>query len=532
MGAIKRLFVPFNDLRPDVGQFSNDGLVRATNVVPLAGDYAPSRAWLLRTAALTIGVPGRPYGLHVHPTAGGTSNNWTGYMGSVNLHEFSNTSAALWTVTDKTRLVGGNYTGAEVWDGASFGESVIMTNYADDPQLLTSPAAANFVKLALSGGANPGMDPKARFTFPIRGNLFLANLNLAAAFDTLPIGANPTVIAWSQTENVRQYGSFRVTPQLTGTGYQPLSYDFGYITGGIGGEYGMVSMQRGWVRVDGPPYVARPLSEGIGCIKPNSIGRFDDDVYFWGSTGPMVFRGGEGPAIPLSIGKLARTLADPNFAGGTFSSGLGANPMYTSFGADHINRSIWWAFTGSASLEDGGLIIAYAVDENRFSFIEPRKDGDPNTPMGAQFLRGRPEQLVDWTPGRDLVAIAAHGGSYYGATPYPSATSISVDFERAFQQYEKEFTTRIRRVRPIYSMSDDSILPSLTVIITSKNKPFQVATALTVTGTLDTHGWLPLPNCVYADFHGVRVQLQAIPSRLLELPGFEVEYEVGPPYSA
>lgn len=530
MGQIKRVFVPFGELRPDEGLFGSDALTRATNVVPLAGDYAPSRAWKLRTALLSADIADQPRGFHIHPTTSGST--WVGYLGYSALDEFSNTSAATWTVTVKTRTVGGAYAANEPWSGASFGDSVIMTNYADDPQLLTSPATANFVKLAQSGGGNPGMDPKARFVFPIRGNLFLANLNLAAPFDTLPAGANPNVVAWSQTENVRQYGSFNVTPQLTGTGYQPLSYDFGAISGGIGGQYGMIAMQRGWARVDGPPYTFRPLSEGIGCIRQNSIGRFDEDVYFWGATGPMVFRGGEGPAIPLSLGKIARTLADPNFNGGTFAYALGANPVFTCFGADHVNRLIWWSFTASSSIEDGSLIIVLSVDDGRFSFIEPRKDGDPDTVIGIQFLQTRPEQIVDWTPGRDLAGIVSTLGDYYGATPLGSPTSIAVDLERAFQQFEPELTVRPRRVRPIYSLSDDSTIPSLTVSVTSKNKPFQVATPITFTGTLDPHGWLTLPTVPFADFHRIRVQLQAIPSRLLELPGYELEYEVGGPYSA
>lgn len=534
MATTKRVFIPFNDLTPDAREFNNEGLTQALNVAPVGDTYVPARAWQTRTAALPNPGPGLgPRGLHVHPST--SSSTWYGYWGTVPaLYEASNTSAAIpWTVTNKTRLVGGPYVGDGHWNGTSFGDSVIMTNYDDDPQILTSPAAANFTKLAQSGGANPGMDPKARFVFPVRGNLFLANLNLAAPFDGLAAGANPNVVAWSQSENCRQFGSFNVTPQLTGTGYQPLNYDLGAITGGVGGQYALVSMQRGWVRADGPPYTFRPISLGVGNLCSNGIVRFDDDVYFWGPAGPMVLRGGEGPAIALGKDKVVRVLTDDVFGGPTLSAGIfyGADPYNVSAGADHLNRHVWWSFPSATHAP----ILIYDVDAGRFSFQLPQIDGD-NTNIGfASALQTRPDQLTGWAAGRDLVSIFANGiqliPTYYLASPVRTETVISCVFEKGYMQFDEELTTRVLRVRPIYSLLDSTVSPIASVDISSKNKPFDSATPATFSG-LDTHGWITTPTTTFADFHRIKLTLTMKPRFGAEISGIEVEVETGGVYAA
>lgn len=534
MPTTKRIFIPFNDLTPDAREFGNAGLIQAVNVSPVGDTYALSETWLAKSAALpTVGANIPPKGLRVHPST--ASSTWYGYWGtSAALYEASNTGSTPWVVTDKSRLVGGAYTD-DAWSGASFGDAVLMTNYADDPQLLTSPAAAKFAKLAQSGSGNPGMDPKAKYAFPVRGNMFLAYLNLAAGFDGLAAGANPTAVCWSQTDNLRQYGSYNVTAQLTGCGYQPLNYDFGAITGGIGGQYALIAMQRGWARADGPPYTFRPFSQGVGSSCSNSIVRFDDDVYFWGPNGPMVFRGGEGPAIPIAKDKLSRTLTDAVF-GGLFTCGVynGANPFLLSAGADHVNRQIWWAFSAGV-LVDGELILMYDVDSGRFSFQTPRRDGQLSDTAGVLFLQSRPEQLSGWVPGRDLVCILGVGTgpiTYYLAVPNQTPLPVSGTLSKGYMQFDEERTTRIVRARPIYSMIDGATQPTVSLSVYSKNRPFDNPTAQVFTGALDTHGWITTPGTVFADFHSPRLTLSAVPSRITEISGLEVEVDFGGVYAA
>lgn len=545
-GKNQTLFVPWGELKPDGRLFNNDGLITAVGVAPVYGNYVGAQIWQPSGDEPTS----EPYGLHIHPLSAST---WKAYVGSTKLEEF-NTS---FVKTDKTRLVGGNYTpsgtgGEAGWNGVSFGDAVIMTNYVDDPQLLTSNTAANFVKLASSGGGNPGMDPKAKFVFPVRNNLALANLNLSAGFDTLSSGANPTTVAWSQTDNVRQYGSYNITPQLVGTGYQSLNYDIGEIKGAVGGDYGLIAMRSGWVRMDGPPYTFRPISVGQGCKFPKSIIRFDDDVYFWGPSGPSVFRGGDGTPEVLGDGKIARTLID-NTTGfsSTYSIYQSIAVRHVSADKDVANGLIYWSYTTTAggTTRTGDTCLIYNVRDGRFSFMDNgtlvTSDSGPfNT--GVIFLRSRPDGASTWAPGRDLVGIFAYvdlaltpryflaAPVYAAATPPYSWGGAVPTLARAYQQYDENYTTRILRVRPIYSRNDGSNTAlTATVTVSSKNKPYESPRVSTPVWAVDTHGWTPITDSVYADFHQVTVAFQANDSSAIaEFEGFEVEFTVSGRYSA
>lgn len=547
-----RLYVPFGELKSDGNAFVNDGLLQARNVVPLYGNYIASQLWVRQVSFAPF--TNELLGLHVH-AAGGSS--WFIYTGE---------STKLWellsdfgTTADKTRLVGGPYaaaTNAEGWQGATFGDAIVMTDYVDDPQLLTSPAAANFVKLAQSGGVNPGMDPKAKFVFGLRNNLFLANLNLAAPFDGLPAGANPTTVCWSQSENIRQFGSYNVTPQLIGTGYQPTGYDFGHITGGIGGqEFGLIAYQGGWARIDGPPYTFRPIAAGTGTRYPNSIVSFDRDVFFWGPSGPSVLRGGEGPVEVLGRDKIGRTLID-NTTGfsPTYSIAASTAVRHVSAAIDSANDLLWMSYTSSsasaANGQVGDLSVVYNLSDGRFGFVENGgAAGLTSAYYGVTMLRSRPDLGTAWSPGRDLVGIAHH---YTGTPPvaprvwgvgkpnYGAAGSASPLLERAYQQYDKDLTTRPLRVRPIYSRSSLTSGLAVTVRVSSKSKPYAASIDTTSTSE-DTQGWITLPGSVFADFHNIRFTFAGTdlvgyashgPESITELEGYEVEYAVGGVYSA
>lgn len=524
------LFIPYEEWKPDLAEFGHDGLIDVSGAIPLGDTYVPMPIWEEAAGVL----PATPTGYWIHATDAGAG--FTGYVGTdTKLYELNTTSSVPWTRVDKTRLVGGNYAAADSksgWQGASFGDAVIMTNYTDDPQLLTSPAAANFVKLASST-----FDPKAKFAFPVRNNMVLANLNLALAFDGLAAGANPFTVCWSQTDNVRQYGSFNVTPQLTGTGYQLLAYDLGYITGGIGGEYGLIAMQRGWVRMDGPPYSFSPISEGNGCIYPNSIVRLGEDVYFWGAGGPAVLRGGDGQAIQLTANRLIRAMTDrvgfPNIA-----PRLAAVPIYVSAAADHINNMVWFSYVrdNSVTTPRQSNILVYDATNDRFGY-GPVAFGSGS--HGVYFLGNVPAPASTdaiFCPGRDITGIIFEAGTAntYPSQPSHSLADSTVTMTTGYRRLHEELTTRITRVRLIYSLSTGSGNPgdSQSFTIYSKNKPYDTATAVGAFTTFDTHGAIPTPGTYMSDFHKISMTFLPVTMLVLEMSGIEVDYETGGKYSA
>lgn len=530
--GLKKIFVPFGELRPDLKQFGGDigTLTDARNVVPIhGGGYTPARTWQSRDGQLL--PPGDPRGFHVHPTNG---DSWRGYTGfaqpASDLYQISPATTP-WTITVKTRLLGGPYAapGAYGWQGASFGDAIVMTNETDDPQLLVSPATLNFAKLAQSGGGNPGMDPRCKFVFPIRSNFFLANLTLLAGFDTLPIGANPTVVCWSQSENIRQYGSFKVTPQLTQSGYQPLNYDLGHITGGIGGTFGIVALQQGYVRIDGPPYVFRPIVRGTGCYFPNSLCRLDEDIYSWGTAGPMVLRGGEGPAESLIRGRMGRTLLD-DVSGYSPTYAAATNELWRiAATADVVNRLIWFSYTSLV----GPMLLVYSVEDGRLAFVQPMDFSVTPELATVLFPKSYPTTPgEDWAPGMGLVApvtlVTLPVATF--STPYFGDASAFL-LERAFHQLEPEATTRIHRLRPIFSVTAPAVPVTISATVTSKNRPYDAGVSST-SSTVDTHGRITFSDTKKADFHQILFNFGATAANVQELRGFEVWYEVGPETSA
>lgn len=539
MGETKTIFVPFGELKSDGKLFGNDGLVEARNVVPIYGNYISSPFWDNAGDEPST----EPYGLHTH-FAGGSS--WKAYLGSVTkLYEYD---PAAWTATDKTRLVGGAYgaggTGGEAgWQSTSFGDSIIMTDYVDDPQYLASPATANFEKLALSGGANPGMDPKAKFTYAMGQNLHLANLNLTGIFDGLPAGANPTVVCWSQSGNERQFGSFNATPELTGADYQDLAYDYGHIAGVAGSHrFAILFMQKGIVREDGPPFTFKPIVSGTSCRYPNSIIIYDQDVYFWGPSGPSVLRNGEGPVIVLGRGRIARTLIDNASTGfsPSYSISQAVTLRHVNVSVDSTNDLICWTFTstaGTTASRIGDLTVIYNVGEDRLSFWDNLNTLGLEKP-GIMFLKSAPDLGSAWAPVRDFVGVLRYdmtGTPHYQISRpvYSGLPSVaSMQFTRGFIPFDQDKTQRVLSVRPILSNAtgfEGAVLPTLTV--SSKNRPYEQANVIT-SNSYNGKGEIVTPDSYFADFHQIGLSFAgANLETIVEMEGFEVTVQLGGKYA-
>jgi hypothetical protein len=537
-----RIFIPWGEWAPDLGGFQNPGLTTAMNVVPVFGQYLPAAPFV--RASNTFATSGAS-GILIHSLGPSSFEIFIGT--TTKLYRIDTSGAIPWPLTDYTRLVGGNYAAATTksygWQSCNYGENRIFTDYIDDPQVLI-PGAVKFEKLATST-----FDPKARFVFPIKNNLFLSNCTLAAGYDTLAAGDNPTLVAWSRNDNIRQYGSPNANPEIIGAGFQPLNFDLGSITGGIGGEFGMVSFENGWCRIDGPPFSFQPLVRSTGCNFPNSIVGDGDDIYYWGPSGPAVLRGGVGPAVLLAAGRAIRAMIDNGASGFSSISILGdISPSVPSGKIDPVNKLIYWSYTSksrqviSGSGQDGDAIICYNIPEDRFSFITGSAasgslhvGGVVATGQGFDQLKG------PWTPGRDLYFIY-HDISQIGTvddfvvrfdpTLSRPANAGSTVLGRAFVQLDAKTTTRVLRVRPIYSTGTKGSL-GLTLTVTTKNLPYESGT-VTVSSAIDSMGWIVVPGAPLGDFHSFELSMDngtATLASVTELPGLEVEFVKGSVYA-
>lgn len=526
----KRTFLPFGEWLPDQKLFLNSGLVKAENVVPVYGNLyaAPSFSGMPGAAAAALAQTA--YGLGA---VGLSVTTWNAYVGTTSkIYEITNAGA----VTDRS---GAAYATPDSTSGSqitAFGQSVIETRYTEPPQILL-PAAGTFVPLHSATFA-----PAGRFPFSVRGNLFMAHCFVPAPYDAVPAGANPQLVAWSQTDAPRFYGGPRVDPQLVGSDYQQIANDYGVITGAVGGNYGLVFQQRAVVRVDGPPYTFQEVVRGKGTRYPNSIVQNDQDTYFWGDSGPSILEyGGQllksDQATALAAGKLQRTLLDnsTSFDGGYSIKNL-ISPIEVSGASDLTNRLIFWAYSRSVGSTPGDAILVYNIEEKRFTIFFLV---DPNGgAAGALFLRNRPNIGGRWRPGSDQVFInrVAGGtapGDYVGGWSVTSTASPTI--KGGYVQLDPDITTRIIRVRPILTGTLINLVNTLglTLSLVDTNDPFS-SPAAQATAIRDEHGWFLFQDSRFADFHSLAVTVSnaALAGGILEAEGFEVEYVTGAAYSA
>lgn len=530
-------FVPFGDFVPDRRYLGNTsgGLLMAREVVPVYGSYIASPD----TPALgQIATSAAERGLHVHLATG------DGYVavdvgGVARLYQITEPLGVPPVITDRSKA--GAYTQGFEWYGCSFGSNVVMANGDSPVQYRDAGGAAAFANMITSTFA-----PVGKFPFAFKNNLFLANLTLAAPYDGLAAGANPTVVAWSGSDNIRQFGSFNADPQIIGAGYQPLNFDIGDITGAIGGtDYALVAHSNGFVRIEGPPYTFKVVTDGCGCLYPYSLCRVRDDVYFWGPSGLTRLRGGLGPPETVGIGKFTRSLID-NTTGFSDISWINGGQIISS-AYDALNDIVLTAYRSNLETTTGvsdphaQTFLWYNVNEDRATVATmPRYDLD-DAVAPAHYLRtGRQAGVGSyWTPARDIRFLSNSANTTAGTVSYHyfslGGIPQSLILHGGYNRLNPETTSRIVRVRPVYTKTDNSVVVGVwSATIESTNMAHSTPATSGPFTTADSHGWITTPTAVMGDFHSVSFNLSPATDvyKIAEFRGYEVEFVSGGKYGA
>ena len=520
-------FVPFGEFMPDQRLLANGGLYRAENVVPAHGDYVSSPA-LTRIVSVAEDLA---FGLHVDQRSG------HGYAG-IGDDIYEVTEAGVVT----PRSIAGGYPALPsangFWRGTSVGANVVMTDYTEPVQYLASGAAL-FANMITTTGAT-GFAPRARHVFMLRQNLFLANCFLPLAYDGLAAGANPTLIAWSQSGNIRAFGSARANPELIGAGFQPLEYDLGSIRCAVGSsDYGIVGFSDGLVRVDGPPYTARVIVTGPGCLYPYGMCAAGDDVYLWGGAGLARLRGGEPPLEILGSGppgKFHRFLTDN-------ATGFSAHPVASvglldeteaayvvSLAYDSVNDMLFVAYSENNDLYSKAL-LAYNVREDRLSWFQLRHASGDLLSQALFLCPGR-QTTASWAPGRDIRFLSSTGGisgeHFYSRLGLGNSFGPAV-LGKGYMQLKAGAICRMRRIRPVYSVTDQVAIEQITVHLEATTKPHLTPTIFGPYSTSDPNGWIVTPPPGPAgEFLAPRftIAANAAMHKMVEYQGFEFEAEI------
>lgn len=325
MNALQKKVIPIGEWTPDLPDLSSKALT-AQNVIPWVDAYKSFPSLVVRSTALTARFQGgtfnRDSGANVYNYAGDATKLYQQGPSSVNY-------------TDSSRTAGGAYATAtdDWWEYVQWGQTVIATNYADAPQVITL-GGANFAALG-------GTPPKARHVGIIKDFVVFGNVNYGA-------GATPNRLYWSAINNSTDY----TIAAATQCDIQDLQGDGGWIQKIIGGEYGLIFQERAIWKMT---YVGSPLvfqfdmiERNRGAYAPQSVIGWGGMVFFLADDGFYVIGGSlqeraqaSGAAIPIGAGKVDRTFLDELQVAYNYRINAAIDPT---------NKLVMWAYPGSGSV--------------------------------------------------------------------------------------------------------------------------------------------------------------------------------------
>jgi hypothetical protein len=171
------------------------------------------------------------------------------------------------------------------------------------------------------------------------------------------------------------------------------------------------------------------------------------------------------------------------------------------------------------------VILIYNFAEGRFSFITDTGFGPLE---GARMLVQVPDTGAQWTPGRGIVVV--NQNNYLEVSEYVAKLTLSSashpKFTTAYYELSAGKSSRIVKVRPIYSMASGSAGIKTTVTVNTRNSPFGASQTDSSFAT-DGSGWIYMPKSYSGNFHQFQIEFlesKQLPSEAVELDGFEIDY--------
>ncbi|NDB61105.1 hypothetical protein EB001_22095, partial [bacterium] len=269
---IKR--IPLGEWLPD--QPSIVGTMQdATNVIPVASGYAPfplSANYSNAASESLTNLHAAKFNNLTQVFAGGSSKLFKFNAATLNLDDVSKS---------------GGYAGSQRWYFTQFGNVLLAVNDASKVQAWTVGTSTAFADVAASA-------PVARYITTVRDFVVCANLDG---------GTNANKVQWS---DINDEGTW-TSGSASQSDYQIIA-DGGNIIGITGGEFGLVLLERGIVRMSyiGSPYFFQfdNISRGIGCIDGGSVAQYGGVTYFLSDNG---FYACDGKSVePIGTEKVDR----------------------------------------------------------------------------------------------------------------------------------------------------------------------------------------------------------------------------------
>ena len=245
--------INFAEWLPDQPSVSG-ALVDVNNVVPLVQGYSPFPSAVDYSNAASENLNNVYAGKFSNVTqlfAGGATKLFKFTSGTLNLSDVSKA---------------GGYSGLDRWSFAQFGDVLLAANNAEKIQAWTVNSSTAFADVSVDA-------PICKYITVVRDFVVAANISGA-----------PNKLQWSDVNSESDWTSGGASQ----ADYQIIA-DGGNIQGITGGEFGLVLLERGIVRMS---YIGSPLffqfdtiSRGLGCTDGSTVAQYGDTTYFLSDDG-------------------------------------------------------------------------------------------------------------------------------------------------------------------------------------------------------------------------------------------------------
>ena len=247
--------IAFKEWLPDQPSIL-DTVSEANNVIPLAIGYGPFKS--------AVNFSGTASEELNNCFAAKLDNDVFIFAGgATKLFKVDNTDLSL---VDESKS--GGYTGTNRWQFLQFGNLALASNGSEKIQAFNVNSSTAFADASSEA-------PIAKYITAVRDFVVAGNIGA---------GTSPNKVQWSGINDATTW----TTTATSQSDFQLLP-DGGDITGIVGGEFGIVFLEKAIVRMS---YIGSPLifqfdtiSRNVGCIEGNSIAQYAGTAYFLSDDG-------------------------------------------------------------------------------------------------------------------------------------------------------------------------------------------------------------------------------------------------------
>ena len=325
--------IPFGEWLPDQSDFKNSGVTVAKNVIPAARGYRP----FFGLSEVSSAADNRIRGIYATKDNSNTVSIFVGDQGK--LYKMNNGTFALADVSNGSYSLSGD----EQWKFVRFGNDVIACGSDSDVlQKFTIGSSSAFA--AISGA------PAANHLAVVRDFVVTANVTYSS-------NTYRSRVRWSQINDANSW-----TLGTAQADFQDIA-DAGHITGLVGGEFGVVLLEKAIARMQ---YVGSPLiftfekvETGHGCNYPNSVAALGPtQVFYLADDGFFFFNGSQ--SVPIGAEKVDNFFFDD------------VNFQYIerlSSVIDPETQTVMWSYADRESTGEPNRILVYNYAVQKWSII-------------------------------------------------------------------------------------------------------------------------------------------------------------------